>query len=216
MGHGSWLSPPSCRPTTQSCSRRSRPGFGRSACARLHERQGQALHNFGVTLPPEPSDMAAQIFKDPYLFDFLGTADPRREAEVEAALTERVQRFLILIELGAGFAFVGHQVKLVVGDADFYIDLLFHHHRLRCYVVVELKSVPFQPEFTGKLALLRHRCGRAEGGAPQKDVRRVPLPARASLQDLASQALRVVRFQDALLPLLVQVRTGGFDASGFR
>lgn len=117
--------------------------------ARLHERQGQALHNFAATLPPDHSDMAGQIFKDPYLFDFIGTADPRREAEVEAALTERVQRFLL--ELGAGFAFVGRQVKIEVGGDEFYIDLLFYHLKLRRYVVVELKAVPFEPEFTGKL-----------------------------------------------------------------
>jgi predicted nuclease of restriction endonuclease-like (RecB) superfamily len=114
-----------------------------------YRRAGKAVSNFPRTLPPEDSDMAAQVFKDPYLFDFLGTADPRREVEVEQALVHHVQRFLL--GLGAGFAFVGRQVHLEVGDEDFYMDLLFYHLRLRCFVVVELKAVPFKPEFLGKL-----------------------------------------------------------------
>jgi len=116
-----------------------------------HLRQGKALHNFKATLPPADSDMASQVFKDPYLFDFLGTADPRREREVEDALVEHVQHFLL--ELGAGFAFMGRQVHLEIGERDFFLDLLFYHVKLRCYVVVELKAVPFEPEFTGKLNL---------------------------------------------------------------
>jgi len=115
----------------------------------VHRRAGKAVSNFPRTLPPADSDMAAQVFKDPYLFDFLGTADPRREAEVEQALVDHVQRFLL--ELGAGFAFVGRQIHLEVGGEDFYIDLLFYHLRLRCFVVIELKAVPFKPEFLGKL-----------------------------------------------------------------
>ena len=93
------------------------------------------------------SDMAAQVFKDPYLFDFLGTADPRREREVENALVDHIQRFLL--ELGAGFAFMGRQVPLEVGSSDFYIDLLFYHVKLRCYIVIELKAVPFEAGFAG-------------------------------------------------------------------
>jgi predicted nuclease of restriction endonuclease-like (RecB) superfamily len=129
-------------------------GWSRSILAlqidgRAHERQGKALHNFATTLPPGDSDLAAQIFKDPYLFDFLGTADPRREREVELALVEHVQRFLL--ELGSGFAFVGRQVHLEVGDHDFYVDLLFYHLKLRRYVVLELKAVPFDPSFVGQL-----------------------------------------------------------------
>ena len=87
----------------------------------------------------------------PYVFDFLGTADPRREREVEQALVDHIQRFLL--ELGRGFAFVGRQVLLEVGDQDFYIDLLFYHLQLRCYVVIELKAVPFDPAFVGQLNL---------------------------------------------------------------
>lgn len=117
----------------------------------LHKRQGKAINNFDLSLPPADSDMAAQVFKDPYLFDFLGTADPRKEREVEQGLMDHIQRFLL--ELGAGFAFVGRQVLLEVGDSDFYLDLLFYHLKLRCYVVVELKAVPFDPGFVGQLNL---------------------------------------------------------------
>lgn len=119
--------------------------------AKAHQRQGKAINNFALTLPPPDSDLAAQVFKDPYLFDFLGTADPRREREVEQMLVDHIQRFLL--ELGAGFAFVGRQVHLEVDDEDFYIDLLFYHLKLRCYIVVELKAVPFDPAFIGKLNL---------------------------------------------------------------
>jgi len=117
--------------------------------AHAYERQGKATTNFPATLPPADSDMAVQVFKDPYLFDFLGTADPRRERELEQALVDHIERFLI--ELGAGFAFVGRQVHLEFADADYYLDLLFYHLRLRRYVVVELKAVPFDPGFVGVL-----------------------------------------------------------------
>jgi len=118
---------------------------------RLHERQGKAVTNFPATLPPTDPDMAAQVFKDPYLFDFLGTAEPRREREVEQALVDHIQRFLL--ELGAGFAFVGRQVLLEVGDQDFYVDLLFYHLKLRCFVVVELTVGPFDPAYVGQMNL---------------------------------------------------------------
>jgi predicted nuclease of restriction endonuclease-like (RecB) superfamily len=131
-------------------------GWSRSILAlqidnRAHERQGRALSNFPATLPPTDSDMATQVFKDPYLFDFLGTADPRREREVEQALIDHIQRFLL--ELGSGFAFVGRQVRLEVGDQEFYLDLLFYHLKLRCYVVIELKAVAFDAAFVGQLNL---------------------------------------------------------------
>lgn len=116
---------------------------------RLHEREGKAAHNFHAVLPPPDSDMAAQAFKDPYIFDFLGTADPRREAELEQKLIDHIQKFLL--ELGQGFAFVGRQVRLEVGDQEFYIDLLFYHLTLRCFVVLELKTGRFEPEHAGKL-----------------------------------------------------------------
>jgi predicted nuclease of restriction endonuclease-like (RecB) superfamily len=116
---------------------------------RAQQRHGKAVSNFKSTLPPVESDMAAHILKDPYLFDFLGTADPRREREVEQALVDHIQSFLL--ELGTGFAFVGRQVLLEVGDQDFYVDLLFYHLKLRRYVVIELKAVPFAPAFVGQM-----------------------------------------------------------------
>ena len=129
-------------------------GWSRSILAiniqrQLHKRAGRAVNNFKATLPPPDSDLAAQVFKDPYLFDFLGTADPRRERDVEDSLVAHIERFLL--ELGAGFAFVGRQVALEVGNEDFRIDLLFYHLKLRSFVVVELKSVPFEPAFIGQL-----------------------------------------------------------------
>ncbi|MCX5667452.1 MAG: PDDEXK nuclease domain-containing protein [Candidatus Omnitrophica bacterium] len=114
-----------------------------------YKRHGRVINNFSRILPPEHSDMAVQVFKDPYLFDFLGTADPRCEREVEQALVDHVQKFLL--ELGTGFAFVGRQVHLEFADADYYIDLLFYHLKLRRYIVVELKAVPFDPGFAGTL-----------------------------------------------------------------
>jgi len=119
----------------------------------LHLRTGAAANNFALTMPPAESDLATQIFKDPYLFDFLGTADPRREAEVEQALVDHIQKFLL--ELGAGFAFVGRQVHLEVGDSDFYLDLLFYHLKLRRYVVIELKARAFSPADVGQINLYR-------------------------------------------------------------
>ncbi len=116
---------------------------------RLHERQGKAINNFEVALPPADSDMTAQIFKDPYIFDFLGTADPRREAEIEQKLIDHIQQFLL--ELGQGFAFVGRQVQLEIGNSDFYLDLLFYHLQLRCYVVIELKAGKFEPGHVSQL-----------------------------------------------------------------
>ncbi len=117
----------------------------------LHLRAGKAQNNFALTMPPADSDLATQLFKDPYLFDFLGTADPRREAEVEQALVDHIQKFLL--ELGIGFAFVGRQVRLEVGDEDYPIDLLFYHLKLRRFVVIELKARAFVPGDVGQLNL---------------------------------------------------------------
>ena len=117
----------------------------------LHLRAGKAQNNFALTMPPADSDMAAQLFKDPYLFDFLGTADPRREAEVEQSLVDHIQKFLL--ELGTGFAFVGRQVRLEVGGEDYPLDLLFYHLKLRRYVVIELKARAFTPGDVGQLNL---------------------------------------------------------------
>lgn len=120
----------------------------------LIERTGKSINNFPVALPPADSDMANQIFKDPYLFDFLGTDMPRREVEIERKLTEHIQNFLL--ELGQGFAFVGRQVHLEVGGDDFYIDLLFYHLKLRCYVVIELKACDFESGFISQLNMYQN------------------------------------------------------------
>ncbi|NQU50687.1 MAG: DUF1016 domain-containing protein, partial [Planctomycetes bacterium] len=117
--------------------------------SQLHKRQGLNQHNFPATMPPGDSDLAAEVFKDPYLFDFLGTDVPRREAELEQKLIDHIQHFLL--ELGQGFAFVGRQVELKIGKREFRIDLLFYHLELRCFVVVELKTGRFEPEYVGKL-----------------------------------------------------------------
>jgi len=116
---------------------------------RLHGRIGQTTNNFNTALPPVDSDMADQVFKDPYIFDFLGNADLRREAELEQKLIDHLEKFLL--ELGQGFAFVGRQVHMEVGEDDFYIDLLFYHLKLRCYVVVELKAGKFQAGHVSQL-----------------------------------------------------------------
>ncbi len=117
--------------------------------AGLHDRQGKAVTNFKATLPPAQSDLAQAITKDPYLFDFLALTDDANERSVETGLVVQVEKFLL--ELGAGFALVGRQVHLAVGDQDFYLDLLFYHLKLRCYVVIDLKARDFTPEAAGKM-----------------------------------------------------------------
>jgi len=115
----------------------------------LYGRQGKAISNFPETLPPPQSDLAQQSLKDPYLFDFLTLHDEAVERDLEAGLVDHIQRFLL--ELGAGFAFVGRQFHLLVGEDDFYIDLLFYHLKLRCFVIIELKMRKFAPEDAGKM-----------------------------------------------------------------
>ena len=115
----------------------------------LYQRVGQAISNFESALPAVQSDMAKQIFKDPYIFDFLILGEEASERAMEVALIKHLEKFLI--ELGAGFAYVGRQVKIEVGGEEHYIDLLFYHLKLRAYVVIELKAVGFQPEFIGKV-----------------------------------------------------------------
>ncbi len=115
----------------------------------LRDRVGQAITNFPLTLPSPQSDMAKEALKDPYMFDFLSLSDEYNEQDVEQGLIDHIQKFLL--ELGKGFAFVGRQEHLVVDDNDFYLDLLFYHTKLRCYVVVELKNTTFKPEYAGKL-----------------------------------------------------------------
>ncbi len=114
-----------------------------------HARQGKATSNFALRLPPPQSDLARQTLKDPYLFDFLTLEEPFRERELETGLIAHLEKFLL--ELGQGFAFVGRQYHVEVGDQDFYIDLLFYHLRLRCFIVIELKRGKFKPEYAGKM-----------------------------------------------------------------
>ena len=114
------------------------------------ERQGKAVTNFERFLPKPDSDLARESLKDPYRLDFLGLGDEAHEREIEASLIEHITEFLL--ELGAGFAFVGRQVHLEVNGDDFYLDLLFYHLRLRCYVVIELKAEKFKPEHLGQLS----------------------------------------------------------------
>ena len=116
---------------------------------RLLERSGKAVTNFALTLPKPQSDLARESLKDPYRFDFLGLTDEAQERAIETALVKHVTDFLL--ELGAGFAFVGRQVLLDVGGDEFFIDLLFYHLKLRCYVVIELKGGKFKPEHLGQL-----------------------------------------------------------------
>lgn len=119
--------------------------------SRLYERQAEKprIDNFTERLPAPQSDLARETLKDPYVFDFLSVGDEAHERELETALVERITRFML--ELGKGFAFVRRQYHLEVGGEDFYIDLLFYHLRLHCYVAIELKTGPFKPEYTGKL-----------------------------------------------------------------
>jgi predicted nuclease of restriction endonuclease-like (RecB) superfamily len=116
---------------------------------KLIEREGGAVHNFKEMLPKPQSDLAQNMLKDPYCFDFLGLGSEAHEQDIENALVQHISRFLL--ELGAGFAFVGQQYHLEVGVDDFFIDLLFYHLKLRCYVVVELKAGEFKPEHIGQL-----------------------------------------------------------------
>ena len=115
----------------------------------LFSREGSATSNFATTLPPAQSDLAQQTLKDPYLFDFLTLTKDHNERDLENQLTDHISKFLI--ELGAGFAYLGRQVPLQVSERDFYLDLLFYHTQLHCYVVIELKTGDFEPEFAGKL-----------------------------------------------------------------
>lgn len=117
---------------------------------RLYHRQGKATTNFDRTLPKPQSELAEQVLKDPYNFDFLSLGDKAWERELEKTLLNHIRDFLL--ELGVGFAFVGNQYHLEVGGRDFWIDLLFYHYRLHCFVVIDLKVVEFEPEFSGKMS----------------------------------------------------------------
>jgi len=115
----------------------------------LHQRQGSALTNFAAALEPADANQALQATKDPYIFDFLELAEDARERDLELALIADIQKFLL--ELGTGFAFYGRQKPLLVGEQEFFLDLLFYHHALRRFVVIELKIGKFEPEFVSKM-----------------------------------------------------------------
>jgi predicted nuclease of restriction endonuclease-like (RecB) superfamily len=115
----------------------------------LYERQGKAITNFKATLPEPMSDLAQQTLKDPYNFDFVAMTGSMKERDLENQLVTQISKFLL--ELGKGFAFVGRQYLLEIADSEYYLDLLFYHIKLKCYVVVELKNTKFIPEYAGKM-----------------------------------------------------------------
>lgn len=115
----------------------------------LYQRQGQAASNFKDKLPSPQSELAQQTLKDPYVFDFLTIGQEAHEREIEKSLVQHIEKFLL--ELGAGFAFVGRQYHLEVSERDFYIDLLFYHLKLRSFVAIDLKAEEFKPEYAGKM-----------------------------------------------------------------
>jgi predicted nuclease of restriction endonuclease-like (RecB) superfamily len=131
-------------------------GWGRNTLESMirsnaFKRKGRAVTNFAAQLPDHQSELAIETLKDPFIFDFLTLEEPFHERELETGLIQHLEKFLL--ELGAGFAFVGRQYHAVVGDHDFYVDLLLYQLKLRCYVVVELKKGIFKPEYAGKLSL---------------------------------------------------------------
>jgi predicted nuclease of restriction endonuclease-like (RecB) superfamily len=115
----------------------------------LYFRQGKAVSNFKATLPQPLSTLAQQTLKDPYIFDFITMDQPYHEKDIETQLVNHISKFIL--ELGKGFAFVGKQYHLEIAESDYYIDLLFYHIQLKCYVVIELKNTKFLPEYAGKL-----------------------------------------------------------------
>ena len=130
-------------------------GWGRSMLVHqielnYHLRIGKSNNNFELTLPKKNSDLVNYMIKDPYIFDFISLQNDYREQELEKAMLMKIKN--VLIELGKGFSFVGNQYKILMKDKDYYIDLLFYHLELRCYVVVELKATSFKPEYIGQLS----------------------------------------------------------------
>lgn len=117
--------------------------------SQLFERQGKSITNFRYTLPEPLSDLAQQTLKDPYVFDFVSMTPKMKERDLERQLVAQISKFLL--ELGKGFAFVGQQYPLEIGDKEYFLDLLFYHIKLKCYVVIELKNTAFIPEYTGKM-----------------------------------------------------------------
>jgi predicted nuclease of restriction endonuclease-like (RecB) superfamily len=117
--------------------------------SKVYERSGKAINNFDIHLANSQSELVKQALKDPYIFDFMTLAEPFAERELEVELVKHIEKFLL--ELGAGFAFVGRQYHVEVDEQDFYIDLLFYHIKMRCFVVIDLKKGDFKPEYAGKM-----------------------------------------------------------------
>lgn len=117
----------------------------------LYERQGKAITNFKMTLPTAQSDLAQEITKDPYNFDFITLTERYNEKELKDALMDNVQR--LLLEMGSGFSFVGREYRIMIGDTENFIDLLFYHYRLHCFVVAEIKVTEFEASHTGQLGV---------------------------------------------------------------
>jgi predicted nuclease of restriction endonuclease-like (RecB) superfamily len=170
----------------------------------LHKRQGQAITNFKDKLPSPQSDLAHHTLKDPYIFDFLSIGKEAHEREVEKGLMAHIEKFLL--ELGEGFAFVGRQYHLEVGDQDFYIDLLFYHLKLRCFVIIELKDKDFKPEYAGKMNFYLSAVDdllRSPGDNPSIGLilcrSKVGVIAEYTLRDMTKPiGLAEYRLQDAL------------------
>lgn len=178
----------------------------------LHARQGKAVTNFKAALPAPQSDLAAEVVRDPYNFDFLTLRADAAERDLERGLLDHIRRFLL--ELGAGFAFVGQQVHLEVDGEDFYLDLLFYHLRLRCYVVIDLKTRPFKPEHAGKMNfylsavddLLRHPDDKPSIGIILCKTRSQVI-AEYALRDLA-KPVGIARYKTRLVETLPDALKG--------
>ncbi len=189
--------------------------------SRLYQRQGKAITNFDKTLLSPQSDLADQILKDPYSFDFLSLDSEAHERDIENSLVNHIQHFLL--ELSVGFAFVGRQYHMEIGNQDFFIDLLFYHLKLRCYFVIELKATKFKPEYAGKLNfylsaiddLLRHPddqpsiglilCKQQDKLVAEYALRDVNKPIGVSAYQLTEALPEELRGQ---LPTIEELETG--------
>ena len=182
----------------------------------LYARQGKAVTNFSATLPNPQSELAQQSLKDPYLFDFLTLHDDAIERDLEQGLVNHVQKFLL--ELGAGFAFVGRQVHLTVGEDDFYIDLLFYHLKLRCFVVIDLKMKKFTPSDAGQLnfylsavdSLMKHPTDQPTIGLILCK-KRDQMTAEYALRDI-NKPIGVAEWQTKLVQSLPDSLTGSLPS----
>ena len=182
----------------------------------LYARQGKAVSNFSATLPKPQSELAQQSLKDPYLFDFLTLHDDAIERDLEQGLVDHVQKFLL--ELGAGFAFVGRQVHLMVGEDDFYIDLLFYHLKLRCFVVIDLKMKKFTPSDAGQLnfylsavdSLMKHPTDQPTIGLILCK-KRDQMTAEYALRDI-NKPIGVAEWQTKLVQSLPDSMTGSLPS----